>query len=150
MSKLGRHLDSDPLALDQGTAERLLAGTVDPADAPPAYAAVAEVLAAAAGPPQPDELIGQLQAAMGKSRRLDRAFIVQLTQRLRDQDPEVWPALDWVEEQLASEATTTEQIVHVEHQRQAAAQATVGNIITSMRLLSTLDWKVYGDSYHIG
>jgi hypothetical protein len=62
MSKLGRHLDGDPLALDQGTAERLLAGTVDPADAPPAYAAVAEVLAAAAGPPQPDELIGEVEA----------------------------------------------------------------------------------------
>ncbi|MFY9608370.1 MAG: glucoamylase family protein [Blastocatellia bacterium] len=38
---------------------------------------------------------------------------------------------------------TTEQVVHHEHQRQASAQATVGNIITSMRLLSTLDWKVF-------
>jgi cyclic beta-1,2-glucan synthetase len=95
---------------------------------------------------QPDELIGQLQAAMGKARRLDRAFIVQLTQRLRDQDPEVWPALEWVQEQLASESLTTEQIVHVEHQRQAAAQATVGNIITSMRLLSTLDWEDFFES----
>src|SRR6185503_13513643 len=42
---------------------------------------------------QPDELVEQLQTAMGRARRLDRAFIVQLTQRLRDQDPEVWPAL---------------------------------------------------------
>ncbi|HSQ19637.1 MAG TPA: hypothetical protein VLR92_04605, partial [Blastocatellia bacterium] len=95
---------------------------------------------------QPDELIEQLQAAMGKARRLDRAFIVQLAQRLRDQDPEVWPALDWMEQQLAGESTTTEQIVHLEHQRQAAAQATVGNIITSMRLLSTLDWKEFFES----
>src|SRR5438552_4300783 len=73
---------------------------------------IADKLLEIAGP-QPDELIGQLQAAMGKSRRIDRAFIVQLTQRLRDQDPEVWPALDWIEERLASEATTTEQIVHI-------------------------------------
>src|SRR6185295_9413424 len=36
---------------------------------------------------------------------------------------------------------TVEQIIHSEHQRQAAAQVTVGNIITSMRLLSTLDWN---------
>src|SRR4030095_16027354 len=34
-----------------------------------------------------------------------------------------------------------DQIVRDEHRRQAAAQVTVGNIITSMRLLSTLDWK---------
>ncbi len=100
---------------------------------------LAEALLEIAGR-HPDDLIGQLQGSMGKARRLDRAFIVQLTQRLRDQDPEVWPALEWVEERLASESLTTEQIVHLEHQRQAAAQATVGNIITSMRLLSTLDW----------
>src|SRR6266511_2049728 len=42
---------SDPLALDEGTAERLLAGGLDPADAPPAYmrtAMVLEAIAAAA------------------------------------------------------------------------------------------------------
>jgi cyclic beta-1,2-glucan synthetase len=93
-----------------------------------------------------DELIGQLQAEMARARRLDRAFIVQLTQRLRDQDPEVWPALEWIQEQLARESLSIEQIVHVEHQRQAAAQATVGNIITSMRLLSTLDWEDFFES----
>lgn len=95
---------------------------------------------------EPDELISALQTAMGKTRRNDRAFIVQLTQRLRDQDPEVWPALEWIEEKLASESTTIEQVVHLEHQRQAATQVTVGNIITSMRLLSTLDWKEFFES----
>jgi cyclic beta-1,2-glucan synthetase len=98
------------------------------------------------GSRRPDELIGELQEAMGEVGRLDRAFIVQLTQRLRDQDPEVWPAVDWIEEQFASESTTIEQVVHIEHQRQAATQVTVGNIITSMRLLSTLDWKDFFES----
>jgi hypothetical protein len=72
--------DRDPLALDQGTADRLLAGTLDPADAPPAYAGVARVLAAAAGPPQPGELAGEAEAvarfaaaaAAGSSRRRAR------------------------------------------------------------------------------
>src|SRR6185295_6276755 len=90
---------------------------------------------------QPQDLIATLEAATGKNAQLDQAFVVQLTQRLRDQDPEVWPALDWLEKRLARESATTEQIVHLEHQRQAAAQATVANIITSMRLLSTLDWR---------
>jgi hypothetical protein len=70
--------DGDPLALDPGTAERLLAGALDPADAPPDYAAVAQVLAASGGPPQPDELRGEAEAvarfaahhrAAGRSRR---------------------------------------------------------------------------------
>jgi hypothetical protein len=53
---------SDPLALDEGTAERLLAGGLDPADAPPAYWRTAAVLAAVAAPPSPDELAGEAQA----------------------------------------------------------------------------------------
>jgi hypothetical protein len=53
---------SDPLALDEGTAERLLAGRLDPADAPPAYRRAAKVLAAAAAPPHPQELAGEAWA----------------------------------------------------------------------------------------
>ena len=106
---------------------------------------LAEMLLELAGR-QPDEMIEELESAMGRAKRLDRAFIVQLAQRLRDQDPEVWPALDWIEQQLSVESTSIEQTVHVEHQRQAAAQATVGNIITSMRFLSTLDWKEFFES----
>jgi hypothetical protein len=54
--------DRDPLALDRSTADRLLAGTLDPDDAPPAYAAVARVLAAAAAPPSPGERAGEAEA----------------------------------------------------------------------------------------
>src|SRR5262245_21180125 len=93
---------------------------------------LAEKLLESAGR-EPDEMIELLEAAMGRAKHLDRAFIVQLAQRLRDQDPEVWPALDWIEQQLSAESTSIEHTVHAEHQRQAAAQATVGNIITSMR-----------------
>src|SRR5207302_9269418 len=95
---------------------------------------------------EPSALVALLESALGKKKQLDRAFIVQLTQRLRDQDPEVWPAIDWIEKKLALESTTIEQTVHIEHQRQAATQVTVGNIITSMRLLSTLDWKQFFES----
>ena len=50
----------DPL--DDDTAERLLAGRLDPLDAPPPYAAVARLLQAAAAPPTPDELAGEPSA----------------------------------------------------------------------------------------
>ncbi|MFY9572711.1 MAG: glucoamylase family protein, partial [Blastocatellia bacterium] len=95
---------------------------------------------------QPEELIATLESATRKRKPLDRAFAVQLTQRLRDQDPEVWPALDWLENRLGREMSTIEQVVHSEHQRQAATQVTVGNIITSMRFLSTLDWREFFES----
>ena len=50
---------------------------------------------------------------------LPRAFAVQLVQRLRDQDPKVTPALAWLDERLASQGTTADEIVRAEHQRRA-------------------------------
>src|SRR5205807_3773405 len=48
--------------------------------------------------------------------------------------------------QLARQGTNIEQVIHAEHQSQAAAQITVGNTIDSMRLLSTLDWREFFES----
>jgi len=72
--------------------------------------------------------------------RLPGSFAVQLVQRLRDQDPKVTRALMWLEERLAAQGTTADAIVHDEHQKQGATNVTVRNIITSMRLISDVDW----------
>jgi hypothetical protein len=53
--------DPDPLALDEETVERLLAGDLPPSQAPPGYARVAALLAATAAPPTPEELSGQAE-----------------------------------------------------------------------------------------
>jgi cyclic beta-1,2-glucan glucanotransferase len=71
---------------------------------------------------------------------LQKTFVVQLVQRLRDQDPRVTPALVWLEGHLTAQGTTADELVHSEHQRQGAASVTVRNIITSMRLASGVDW----------
>ncbi len=71
---------------------------------------------------------------------LPGALAVQLVQRLHDQDPRIIPALTWLDERLAVQGTTTDVVVHGEHQRQGAATVTVHNIITSMRLISDVDW----------
>jgi cyclic beta-1,2-glucan synthetase len=71
---------------------------------------------------------------------LPRTFAVQLVQRLRDQDPRVTPALQWLEERLAAQQTTAEEIVRSEHQRQGALNVTIRNAITSLRLISAIDW----------
>ncbi len=71
---------------------------------------------------------------------LPGAFAVQLVQRLRDQDPNVTRALVWLEERLAAQGTTADQIVRDEHQRQGATNVTVRNVITGMRLISEVEW----------
>lgn len=72
---------------------------------------------------------------------LPTAFAVQLVQRLREQDPRVMPALLWLDERLAAHGTTADDIVHEEQQRQGAANVTIRNIITSMRLMSAINWR---------
>src|SRR3990170_7763565 len=91
------------------------------------------------------------EAAGASLRRLKDATLptaarVQLFQRLRDQDPAVTPALGWLEENLVAQGTTAEETVRVEHQRQAAMNVTVRNLITSMRLISWFDWATFVES----
>ncbi len=74
------------------------------------------------------------------------AFVVQLVLRLRDQDPNTTPARQWLEGRLNSQGTTADEIVHEEHQRQGTSNVTVRNIITSMRLLSDVDWPEFFES----
>ena len=74
---------------------------------------------------------------------LPTAFAVQLVQRLRDQDPAVTPALRWLDERLTAQGTTSEKIVSEEHQFQGAMSVTVRNVITSMRLMSSIDWTKF-------
>jgi len=69
---------SSPPTLDHDTADRLLAGRLDPADAPPGYAAVVKVVAAATAPATTEELAGEPAAvaqfaAMARSGSPTRA-----------------------------------------------------------------------------
>ena len=77
---------------------------------------------------------------------LDVPFAVELLGRLRGQDPEVTPALAWLERRLAEQGTTADHIVAKEYQRQTAMNATVRNVIVSMRLITAFDWTAFVES----
>ena len=77
---------------------------------------------------------------------LERAFAVQLVQRLRDLDPKVRPVLVWLDQRLAAAGTNTDEMVRTEHQQQGTANVSVRNIITSMRLISAFDWQQFFES----
>ena len=81
-----------------------------------------------------------------ENRPLAAAFAVQLLQRLRDVNPNVRPVLSWLDERLAEQTTTADEIVRHEHQHQAAMNVTVRNIITSMRLMSAFEWPDFFES----
>lgn len=74
-------------------------------------------------------------------KALSTSFAVQLVQRLREQDPIATPALRWLDERFAAQGTTADDIVQEGHARHAARNVTVRNAITSMRLISAVDWQ---------
>src|SRR5580698_55123 len=53
-----------------------------------------------------------------EGRKLERAFAVQLVQRLRDLDPRVGPILVWLDKRLADQGTNADEVVRAEHQAQ--------------------------------
>ena len=71
---------------------------------------------------------------------LSIAFAVHLLQRLRERDPDQTPALVWLTKLIESQGMTPDDIVRREHQEQVATHLTVRNVITSMRLISSVDW----------
>ena len=67
-------------------------------------------------------------------------FAVQLAHRLRGRDPRTNPALAWLDRCLAARGTTVDDVVHTELQKHGTSNATVRNIITSLRIIAAVDW----------
>lgn len=89
---------------------------------------------------RPPEPVASVLAAHEQGPLAD-ALAVQLVHRLRDQDPKITPALTWLDQRLAAQGMTADAVVRDVHRSQGAANVTVRNIITSLRLISDLDWK---------
>ncbi len=84
-------------------------------------------------------------SALAKKPLAER-FAGQLAKRLREQDPQTTPALGWLEKQLGLQHASIDDVVQHVQQRQGASNVTVRNIITSMRLISDIDWAEFFES----
>ncbi len=80
---------------------------------------------------------------------LRREFAVRLLSRLREQDPAVTPALQWLDRRLSSEGLNADELVRLEQQAQVATHVSVRNVITTMRLLSAVDWNAFFESVSV-
>ena len=93
-----------------------------------------------------DEYVARIDAAGAGDlpplpARLHTASVVQLLQRVREYGPRLAAVRTAVDEHLAAEGRSAEDAIRAEHQEQAATQVSVANVITSLRLCSTLDWS---------
>ncbi|HEX9399411.1 MAG TPA: glucoamylase family protein [Anaeromyxobacter sp.] len=104
-----------------------------------------ETLASRAARRAADAYVARIDAA-GKGvppplpRALHPALVVQLLQRVREYGPRLSAVRSGLDAHLAAQRTSTEEAIRAEHQREAADQVSVANVVTSLRLCSTLDW----------
>ncbi len=84
-----------------------------------------------------------LAAAIPIRADLDAVFTVEMLERLRDLGPRATEAHVWLEQRLAARGTDSEAVVRLEHQLSAANRVTAGNVVTTLRTLGSVDWRVF-------
>ncbi|HWA99792.1 MAG TPA: cyclic beta 1-2 glucan synthetase, partial [Pirellulales bacterium] len=89
----------------------------------------------------PTDLILVLADMARANPPLTGAFLSELTRHLQGQNPNFAFANGWIEQRLADQGLTTEQLVRAEGQSQAADQVSIGNSISSLRFLNANDWR---------
>lgn len=89
---------------------------------------------------------GAAEAAVNIPVDSHDAYLVQMLHRAREYDARRSPLRAALEAHLIARHTVAEDIVRIEHQRQATSQASVANAITSLRLCATIDWRHYVES----
>ena len=92
---------------------------------------------------RPEEVLQFIARRLEKRTEFETAFVERFTRQLRDRDLAIAPAYEWLTNKLQERGSSVEHSVEAEYQSQATGQVTVGNIITSMRLLSTIDWRIF-------
>jgi cyclic beta-1,2-glucan synthetase len=110
-----------------------------------------EVLAARAAVGSADDLLSQIERRPGQpvlplAPDVHTAHVVQLMHRAREYELRRSPLAPAIDAYLAARAITAEDVVREEHQQQATSQASVANVITSLRLCDTVDWPTYVES----
>ncbi len=68
---------------------------------------------------------------------------MQLLDWMHERGAAVAPGVEWLENHLCGCDLTTHAVLARERQRQAANQVSIGNCVTTLRVLSALDWAAF-------
>ncbi|MFI5152195.1 MAG: GH36-type glycosyl hydrolase domain-containing protein [Chitinophagales bacterium] len=71
------------------------------------------------------------------------SFVAELTRRLTGKGSALTLPLSWIEQRLSENGLTSNELVHLENQKQASDQVSMSNSIGSLRFLSTNDWREF-------
>lgn len=80
---------------------------------------------------------------------MESSFVAELTRRLQEKGSSVTLPLNWIEQRLSENGLTSNELIQQENQKQAADQVSISNSISSLRFLSTTDWRDFVENTSI-
>lgn len=90
---------------------------------------------------KPSELLMQLKEDLENMEEVNPSYIEHLLRNLRKEGIESAEITEFINEKLAEFDTTLQKIIDQEHQEQASRKISIGNAITSLNIVSALDWN---------
>lgn len=88
---------------------------------------------------EPKNLVLAIADMARSEPHMSSAFVAELARRL--QGAALGLALSWIEQHLAEEGLSIEELVQAENKQQAANQVTISNCIAGLRRLNEIDWR---------
>ena len=80
---------------------------------------------------------------------LESSFVAELTRRLVGKGAAFSLPISWIEQRLSEKGMTSDELVHIENQKQAADQVSISNSIGSLRFLSNNNWREFVESVSV-
>ena len=98
---------------------------------------------------RPAQVVLVLADMVRENPPLTNAFVAEFASRLQGQGPALVFAVTWLEQRLAEQGQTIEQVFQQASQNQAAHQVSIGNSIGSLRFLGAADWRDFVEAMSV-
>ena len=80
---------------------------------------------------------------------MESSFVAELIRQLMWKGPSLALPLTWMEQRLSESGFTSNELVNLENQQQAADQVSISNSIGSLRFLSSIKWREFVEKMSI-
>ena len=80
---------------------------------------------------------------------MESSFVAELTRQLMWKGPSLALPLTWMEQRLSEVGFTSNELVNLENQKQAADQVSISNSIGSLRILNAIEWRDFVEQLSI-
>ncbi|XUW94362.1 glucoamylase family protein [Wukongibacter sp. M2B1] len=87
------------------------------------------------------QLLSSLKNELDKMGKINTTYIEYFLRRLRKKGIESGEIIDYIEKKLIEYDVTLNKVIEIEHREQANKKVSIGNAITSLNRISTIDWN---------